>query len=489
MEDTPKNPSGFKPIPCEHFTTSVRGITPTTFNHWNYKRGEYDGQDAHVANIYQNGKIVAQKLRMKGKKFISRSAGKIPLLYGMWLWPTGGRKIVVTEGELDALSVSQIQGNKWPVVSLTNGAKSAVKAFKENIEYLSGFDQVVICFDADEPGQEAAHDAAQVLPPGKASIVQFPGDYKDANEMLVAGAGQSLQSLLWNAKPYRPDDIVTLTDVREKVLQPVEWGFSYPWEDLTAMTFGRRLHESTFVGAGTGIGKTTFICELLNHDANVLGIKTGMIPLEQTPHKFFQRLAGLLGNKKFHKPSDGSWDEQDLQAALQHINHENLFVYNTRGNADWDVIKAKIRYLAIGCGCQSIYLDNLTGITGGKSEGRMELIDRVTLDIASLVLELPIMITVVSHLATPEKGSHEEGARVQLKEFKGSRSIGAWAHNAIGLERDQQDPDRSDVMTVRFLKDREMGEAVGRTCDLQYDHSTGRLIPYNDPDLGDDDPF
>ena len=475
---TTKNKKSFKPIKAESIERTLRGIRPSTFQHWSYKTGEFNDERVHVANFFYGGKLVGQKLRFKNKDF--KSLGKCPLLYGMWLWKNSGRKVVVTEGELDALSVSAVQGDKWPVVSLTNGASSAEKAFKENIEYLCGFDEVVICFDNDEPGQKAALEAANILPPGKASIVQFPGDYKDANEMLKDGEGMRLQKIIWDAKEYRPDGVVTLDDVIDDVLTPVEMGFSWPWQSLTDITCGRRLNESYYIGAGTGIGKTTFVLEMLNHDAHELGMKTGIIPLEQTPKKFFQRLAGTLGNKKFHKPSDGSWDAKDLQGVLARMNKENLFVYDSKGSADWDNVQRMIRYLAVGCGCTSIYLDNLTGLKGHSSESNLDFMDRVTRDVASLVLELPIMLTVVSHLATPEKGSHEEGARVKLREFKGSRSIGAWAHNAFALERNQQDSDRKDITTVRCLKDRELGEATGLTVQLRYDHSTGRMVEFHE---------
>jgi twinkle protein len=38
--------------------------------------------------------------------------------------------LTITEGEIDALSVSQAQGNKWPVVSVPTGAKGAVKPLR-----------------------------------------------------------------------------------------------------------------------------------------------------------------------------------------------------------------------------------------------------------------------------------------------------------------------------------------------------------------------
>ncbi len=111
--------------------------------------------------------------------------------------------VVVTEGEIDALSVSQIQGNKWPVVSVPNGAQGAAKAVARNLDYLMGFEKVIFLFDNDDPGHKAAQECAALLPPGKAYIGSLP--LKDANEMLVAGRGPEVVDAIWGAKAFRPD--------------------------------------------------------------------------------------------------------------------------------------------------------------------------------------------------------------------------------------------------------------------------------------------
>jgi twinkle protein len=56
----------------------------------------------------RDGELVAQKLRKAGKKFSSIGPErKNKPLYGMWLWPRRAGRIVVTEGEIDALSMSR----------------------------------------------------------------------------------------------------------------------------------------------------------------------------------------------------------------------------------------------------------------------------------------------------------------------------------------------------------------------------------------------
>jgi len=99
-------------------------------------------------------------------------------------------------------------------------------------------------------------------------------------------------------------------------------------------------------------------------------------------------------------------------------------------------------------------------------------------DLASLVRELHFTLFLISHLSTPEGKPHEEGGRVQIKHFRGSRAIGQWSSFIFGLERDQQNDDEvvRGTTTLRILKDRYTGRATGRTIFFGYDYDTGRLV-------------
>jgi twinkle protein len=122
------------------------------------------------------------------------------------------------------------------------------------------------------------------------------------------------------------------------------------------------------------------------------------------------------------------------------------------------------------------YLDHLTALAAAEDDERTAL-ERITSEMAMLAKELQIVIHFVSHLATPEGKPHEEGGRVMIRHFKGSRAIGFWSHYMIGLERDQQAADETERQrtTVRLLKARFDGSKTGSTFFLGYDTTTGRL--------------
>ena len=115
-----------------------------------------------------DGVIVGCKTKTKDKdfKYEGQTDGTF---FGQHLWPSNGKMVVITEGELDAASVYQVL-RTWPVVSLPSGAAGAKKSIKKNLEWLQGYTKVVLLFDDDEAGRAAAKEAASVLSPGKVFI-------------------------------------------------------------------------------------------------------------------------------------------------------------------------------------------------------------------------------------------------------------------------------------------------------------------------------
>jgi twinkle protein len=450
-----------------------RKITEETCRKWRYLVGEHKGTPCQIANYCdETGRVVAQKIRFPDKSFTWTGDPTKSGLYGQHLWRDGGKMVVVTEGEIDALSVSQLQENKWPVVSIPNGAAAAARDLGKSVEWLEKFESVVLMFDNDEPGQTAAIECASLLTPGKAKIAKLP--LKDANDMLVAGRGREVIEAMWGAKAYRPDGIIGMDDVITQALKPVEWGVSWPWETLTRLTYGIRTKEIYCLGAGVGSGKTDVFTQIISHFITTHKEQVGVIYLEQAPPETAKRIAGKIAKKPFHVP-DGGWTPEELSSSLHQLNGRVHF-YNHFGSTDWNVIKGLIRYMALGLGIKRIFIDHLTALTAHAEDERREL-DAIMADLGALCQNLDVSIFVISHLATPEGKPHEEGGRVMAKHFRGSRSIMQWSNFMFGLERNQQSEDEIKRRTTifRVLKDRNTGRGSGKTLALLYDEQTGML--------------
>ncbi|MER9646780.1 toprim domain-containing protein [Mesorhizobium sp. M0199] len=458
-----------------------RGINLESAQKWGFTRSNLNGQPVRLFN-YRNSaqQLVWQKVRFQGKDFRSKGSKEDMCLYGQWLWRDSGKRVVIVEGELDAISLSQMQGHKWPVVSIPNGADGAAKALRKQLQWLEQFEEIVLMFDQDEPGQKAT-DECKLIPftPGKLKIATLP--LKDANEMLMAGRVKETIDAIWGAKVYRPDGLVGVSDIMGDLLKPVEWGLPWCFDELHKLTYGRRYGEVYAFGAGTGIGKTDFLMQQIAYDIVDLGLTVGAIFLEQKPIETAKRVAGKIAGKMFHVP-DGGWTADELTRAAGELDGK-VFFYDNFGQTDWELVKGQIRYMAAGLGIRVFYVDHLTAMADtGDEKGSLEQIMK---EMAGLANELNVIIHFVSHLSTPDGKPHEEGGRVMIRHFKGSRAIGFWSFFMFGLERDQQneDPIIATTTVFRILKDRYTGRSTGKTINLGFHSETGRLF------VRDDDPF
>lgn len=451
-----------------------RRLREDTCGLFNYRVGTYKNQPAQFAYYHDPAtrRPVACKVRMADKSFAFLGDAKQAPLYGQWLWRDGGKMVVITEGEVDALSVSQLQGNKWPVVSIKNGASGAERDIRRALEWLEKFESVVFLFDNDEPGQAAARACAALLKPGRAKIATLP--LKDASDMLQAGRGEEVINAIWSAKTFRPDGVVSVSEVRDRVLAKEEQSSrAYPWAGLNKKLLGIRPRELITITAGSGIGKSLFCREIaypiLNDGENI-----GYIALEENVRRTVLGFVGIGLNAPVHISRDGV-DDGAIRKELDRY-EEHLYLYDSFGSIDTDNLVSKLRYMAIGCECRYLVLDHISiAISGLEIEDERKAIDVMMTKLRSLVEETGGTLFIVSHLKRPQgKEGHEDGLQVSLSHLRGSAGIAQLSDAVIALERDQQGDD-SDVTTVRVLKNRYTGE-TGVACRLRYDRATGRLM-------------
>lgn len=451
-----------------------RGLTEETCRKWGYGQGYIGGNPVQVATYCDDhGKPIAQKLRGAGKDFSIVGDAKNMGLYGKHLWQSGGKMVTITEGEIDALSVSQLTGNKWAVVSVPNGAQASVKAIAKDVEWLESFDSVIFMYDQDEPGQEAAKECALLLSPGKAKIANLP--LKDANEMLVANRGGEVISAQWGAKPYRPDGVICGEDLWDRVSEINDTEcIPYPWKGMNELTYGIRLGELVCLTAGTGIGKSS-VCREIAHYLLSIDMKVGYIALEESVARTAKGLIGIQLNKPIHLHGH-EVDQEELREGFEAtLGQGNLTLYDHFGSTDADNLLSKVRYMVVSLGSKYIILDHLSIVVSGYEDGdERRRIDAVMTRLRSLVEELGICLFLVSHLKRPQNTPHEEGGQTSLAQLRGSQAIPQLSDMVLGFERDQQDPNLAHVTTVRVLKNRYSGD-TGIACYLKYDRDTGRL--------------
>jgi twinkle protein len=427
-------------------------------------------KDGDVLRFYyfdDAGVVKGCKVKTKSKLFTYE--GETPgTLFGQHLFPATGKRVVITEGELDAASCSEAMPG-WPMVSLPSGAAAARKSIQRVIPWLQGYEEIVLFFDNDEAGRKAAEDAASVLPPGKTKISRLES-YKDASDALQANDPEAIRRAIWDAKPYRPDGIVdgkSLLDVVTTPNPPSD--HDYPFSGLQQKLHGIRFGELVTITAGSGIGKSSFCRELATHLLSA-GERVGYLALEESNRRTALGLMSAAVGKSLHL---GNHDRTALTEAYNYsLAKWNLFLFDGFGSFDPDVIYNRIEYLACGLDTKVIFLDHLSILMSGLEGDERRMIDVTMTKLRSLVERTGIAMFLVSHLRrTSNDTNHEEGARVTLGQLRGSAAIAQLSDGVIALERNQQADRGGSSTTVRVLKNRYSGE-VGVACQLTYDLDT-----------------
>lgn len=457
----------------------VRGILEETCRKFGYWVGKHKGKLVQVADYRDTtGALVGQKLRDANKEFSCLGKVERGHLWGSHLWNGKGKMIVITEGEIDCLSVSQLQGNKWPVVSLPTGAKAAPKTLAENYEYLDGYDKIILMFDNDEAGQKAIEESCEVLPAGKVFIAKLP--LKDANECLKEGQGQAVIDAIWNASPYRPDGVVAARDLLERIKsKAVVEGVKFPIGDsLNKMTLGVREGEVVMLTSGSGMGKSSFARQCAYGWGKSMGLKVGLAFIEESVEETCLDIAGLHLGKRIRQFPDSVPVAVRDTALHEMFDNDTYHLYDHFGSAGEDSLLNKLRFMVTVLGCQFVILDHLSIVVSGMDEGEDErkTLDRLMTKLKTLAKTTGGRFVVISHLRRKggKETSHEEGGQVSLSELRGSGGIAQLSDTVVAFERDQQGED-PNLVTIRILKCRFTGE-TGIAGFLRFCRVTGHLL-------------
>tara|TARA_R110000823_G_scaffold27718_13_gene80913 strand:- start:1117 stop:2808 length:1692 start_codon:yes stop_codon:yes gene_type:complete len=440
----------------------------------------------HHYPYYNGHELAATKIRKQDKKFGWTGSAKEVGLFGEHIFKAGGKFITLVEGECDAMAAYELMGSKWPVVSIKSGAHGGVRDVKDNLEYLESFESVVINFDNDKQGKEAAIEIAKLLTPRKAKIMSLPVDYKDANDMLRQGRHAAYVSCFWDSKVYTPSGVLNLSEqlsAYQELRNNKKEAIPYPWFGLNRKLEGLRSGELVTLTGGTGLGKSSVTREiehwLIEHtDDNV-----GVVALEENWSRTAEGIMAVEANSKLHLDSVKSkFTDDQLDGFFKKVfmgeNEGRVWIHAHHGVNNIDDIFSKLRYMIIGLDCKWIVVDHLHMLVLSTLEqDERKAIDGIMHRLRTLVEETGCGMILVSHLRRVEGNrGHENGIETGLSHLRGSQSIAQLSDCVISLERNQQSEDAIEASTtkVRVLKSRYTGD-VGVACSLLYEQETGRL--------------
>ena len=446
----------------------------------------------HMYPYYNGHEISATKIRSVDKKdfFVNGSYNETGL-FGQQLFK-GGKYVTVTEGECDAMAAYELLGSKWAVVSIKRGAQGAVKDIKESLEFFDDFENVIVAFDNDKAGKDAAVKVARLFKPGKARILTLPNGFKDPNDMLRENRHKDFVEAWWASKVYTPSGVINVTEQREKFHnREKKQSIPYPYEGLNKKLYGLRQGELVTLTGGTGLGKSSVTREIEHWLVKQTQDNVGIIALEEDWRRTIDGILSIEANARLYIDQEREkFSKEELDKMFDILydgeNKNRVWVHSHFGTNDIDDIFTKLRFMIIGCDCKWVVVDHLHMLVSAVHEGdERRAIDTIMTRLRSLVEETGAGIILVSHLRRVDgnKG-HENGIEVSLSHLRGSNSIGQLSDCVIALERNQQsdDPDEARTTRLRVLKSRYTGD-VGMAARVIYDADTGRLTELTDEDI------
>lgn len=468
-------------------TSEIRGILPATFEFFGVTKditGNYifpfcsydDKQLAYkIKYIDPNAKPEYLAVHLIPKGF--QQSG----LFGASLFPTGSRYLTITEGELDALSAFQIQGSKYPTVSLKNGVNSVLT--DDDKKFLDKFENIVLCFDSDDKGRAAAKKFASSFPKNKVKIVTLAKG-KDANEYLQGNLYDEFINEWWKAKEYTPEGLVqgnATWDILESEVN--RKGIPWPWQGIQHKLYDIQTSRIYLLTSGSGVGKSEVVKEIALHIAHHDSeSRIGGLFLEESIRETVKILTGMQLSLNLRIPDNVVSQENKRKAWGDLFDNDRWVFWDHFGSNDIESVCNQVRFIANNFGAKYIFLDHISIVVSAQDNGdERKALDEIMTKLRMITQELDIALFLVSHLRRPDGRPHEEGGVTSLAQLRGSAAIGQLADVVIGLERNGQADNESErnITTLRLLKNRITGE-TGPCAYLRWARDTGRLSELED---------
>jgi twinkle protein len=261
----------------------VRKLDDALLNHMGVGAADHP-QIGRVAKFpyIRAGKPYAGKFRSVDGKDWRSSQGVSRGLYNEDALRSGDGPVVITEGEIDCLSV--MQAGYTRAVSLPDGWTvdgGKRECLIEAEDALRAAPFVIVAGDNDEAGSSLPKTVANILLGHDVRFVTWPEGCKDANDVLVSYGEGELARCLTEAKRVDPAGgfITGISDLPPLPPRRVLRVGMSPYDFVLAFEVG-----AMSVGTGTpGSGKSTFTTFAAYHIAAHERCKVGLLSFETHP--------------------------------------------------------------------------------------------------------------------------------------------------------------------------------------------------------------
>lgn len=376
-----------------------------------------------------------------------KTADSEPCLWGWHGISEHCEDVVITEGEIDALSCYSVGFN---ALSIPSGANDIDSWIEEEFDRLQRFKTIRLCLDNDEPGKEATEKIAKRLGMHRVLFVNLKE--KDANETLIKHGKEELIKLIMNAVPRDPEVIKRPKDYIKELMELLDPdyemnGSKLPWEKCDKLFSFKKSDISLWTGYN-GHGKT----QLLNFVALASMAKNEKWMIytpEMTPRNLLKRLLTQSMGKRIESIHDAPSDH--IKAAIEFLN-DKLFIYDSQRTEPIEKILEAFAYVKNRYNVNNFVIDSLQkcGLPEG-GDGELQAQKRFMDRLCEFKTMYDCHIHLVAH---PRKSKTDETIAPTKQDIKGSGSICDLVDNVLIVQRNkkkEEDPSGKEYEADVFL--------------------------------------
>lgn len=465
-------------------------------------RHAVDEQSGEVVEQYypvtQDGQLTGYKIREVPKNFRSKGrTGADCDLFMSFKFNRGGKYLLITEGELCALSAYQMlkdyntkRGSDFEiaVVSPTTGANSQ-KQIANNYKFIDSFDNIILAMDNDKAGQEAAEKIIPVLPKGKVKIMSLR--FKDHNDYLEKGKEKDYINDFYSAKTYTPAGVVGSSQLYERLLESVQTKkIPLPsfMSKLDEMLNSIELGTIGIIAAGSGSAKTTVANELIYYWLFNSPYKVGVVSLELTCGQYAQamlsrhienKIANIRDPEEKVKFLTQDRVKEKADELFKTADGQDRFMVIDERDGSIEVLQDKIEEMVISCGVRVVILDPISDLFDGLPlEAQANLMKWQK----SIVKNYNVTFINIAHIrkGSSNKESASTGAFVPEEAVIGASQQVKSASWVVMLQRDKYH--ESEIIRncthIMLTKNRSNG-ITGKAGSMYYCNQTHRLYDFD----------
>lgn len=446
--------------------------------HWMPKSEKVE--DCVVFRFIEKGRVVNEKLRSLDKQFLS-TTGAETIPYNLDSC-TGAETIIITEGEIDALSF--LTAGFTAVISIPNGASGSI-AWMQRAGDNHYYDKLLegknflIATDMDEPGVKAAEELAKRLGPANCSWVHFPEGCKDANDVLVKLGVEQLKRCVQEASPFPLPDVVELADFQEQLdelfTKGPQPGALTGWSNLDSkVRFA--LGQLALVTGRSNDGKSEWLDELVLRLSLRNHWKIGYWSPENTLYDHATKIIEKISGRAFRQQGKGAITDEHYALCKRWMNSHCYWIQIAFDQLRLQHILESALALVRARGIQLLVLDPFNFIlkenNAALSENAWD--SQVVGTIRQFAVDNNLLVFLVAHPRKVEMQIDGRKRRITMEDISGTADFGNKADYCFCVDRD----DEHHVVTIYVDKVRQkrLG-SKGTSSTFNYDSLSGRYLP------------